>query len=463
VLLASGVAVVGMRGCNGCRTGGSAADATDAGAGLDADLDARRESGPRQDGTPDSPVVPEGGSDGGVDVDVPDSVPAGWEPYVGWSPDCPLFVPGKAGQMPPPIEWEPCPDPVPKQLACRRMKIAWGGYLTPYPSFALDTDSGAPLLQFTRMRVGANAHVSGFWLVAAIDGPVRTAFFQPNSSTECQFTERDLSDNRYVFGALTRSGPAGAGGVRALEEGVLAGGIDAPTPTTVLKLAADEGLTSSWYMSSDWIVQGKGFRKAWSWDLQTTRMVYDPASDPDGLPGMTPTVRGKHVFVQVGNLARCGVMAWTEDVGIRPLLRWYGDSTHGAGNFGTDGKDMVWTYGQGPNACFNDQPTPEVWAGPYTLDAAELSAKAKRLRSDYRGMAPRHSAYAVGFGYAARAVSSIPAPHVGNGLFIVRLSDGVSWVQIPGSNGLWAWFSSFTRRSGLGGGPVVVDNLRWDG
>ncbi|MCP4643700.1 MAG: hypothetical protein GY851_24855, partial [bacterium] len=123
-------------------------------------------------------------------------------------------------------------------------------------------------------------------------------------------------------------------------------------------------------------------------------------------------------------------MSWNPQQGLRPLLRWYGDTTHGAGNFGTDGVDMVWTYGQGPEACKNDSDNPEVWTAPYTLDPDEVAATAHRLRSDYRGMSGSYH-YEVGFGYAGRGVGGLPAPY-NDALFIVRLSDGVSWT-IPGA------------------------------
>ena len=117
--------------------------------------------------------------------------------------------------------------------------------------------------------------------------------------------------------------------------------------------------------------------------------------------------------------------------GSRPLLRYFGDSTRGAGNFGTDGKDMVWTYAEGATACDHESDKREVWTAPYTTDPAQLQATARRLRSDVRGMNAWN--YAVGFGYAARAVS-LPAPAY-NGLFLVRLSDGTAWL-IPGSSNI---------------------------
>ncbi len=134
------------------------------------------------------------------------------------------------------------------------------------------------------------------------------------------------------------------------------------------------------------------------------------------------------MFSRVSSGARCGVMSWNVEHGSRPLLRWYGDTTHGAGNFGADGTDMVWTYSTGAKACNTDPPNPEVWTAPYTTDPAVVSSSAHRLRADVRGMSP--NPYAVGFGYAMRPIDFGDPPT--NALFVVRLSDGVGW-PIPGT------------------------------
>ena len=69
-----------------------------------------------------------------------------------------------------------------------------------------------------------------------------------------------------------------------------------------------------------------------------------------------------------------------------------------------------------------------VMTAPYTTDAAQAQATSRRLRSDLKGFDPY--VWAVGCGYAARNVN-LKSP-VNSALFIVRLSDGVSWL-FPGS------------------------------
>jgi hypothetical protein len=55
-----------------------------------------------------------------------EGVPAGWQPWTGWSSACPLWVPSNAAEVAP-IEWEPCPDIVPSSIQCRKMKESWAG------------------------------------------------------------------------------------------------------------------------------------------------------------------------------------------------------------------------------------------------------------------------------------------------------------------------------------------------
>lgn len=185
---------------------------------------------------------------------------------------------------------------------------------------------------------------------------------------------------------------------------------------------------SSWRVSKDWLVQlTLGKLNAWTWEGKLSQNVYAGGTDPDGLQPHVPIVRGKDVFFTVGDLQLCGVMSWRPDPGLRPLLRWYGDPTRAAGNFGTDGKDMVWTQSQGAGACLNDGPNPEVWTAPYTTDPAIVQATAHRVRKDVRGMSAE--SFVVANGYAARCDSfGFPATL---SLSIVRLSDGYSWI-VPG-------------------------------
>jgi hypothetical protein len=133
------------------------------------------------------------------------------------------------------------------------------------------------------------------------------------------------------------------------------------------------------------LIQRKGIRTAWSWDLQSTHTIYDGTQDPDHLPGGRTFPIGEEVIVEVGDGRPAGVMTWNLQDGIRPLIRWYGDSNQAAGNFGTDGKDMVWTYIAGANLGGAKYETMSVMTAPFTTSADEATATAHRLRNDVKG------------------------------------------------------------------------------
>ena len=61
---------------------------------------------------------------------------------------------------------------------------------------------------------------------------------------------------------------------------------------------------------------------------------------PPGLVAVVWGTRGllaKDVMFQVGNYSMVGLMTYSEALGVRPLVRYYGDTSQGAGNLGTDG------------------------------------------------------------------------------------------------------------------------------
>ncbi len=424
VLLAGALPAIALQACSGCSSaaGNATGPSPDASAGeadapFEAGIDA--DAATEHDAPTDEAV--------GIPPDAyPDSVPVGWEAWTGWSPQCPLYVPGPNAAMPPPIEWEPCPPPVLQDLSCQRMKDTWstkGNGITYHPHLALDADTGSPVLLFTRWYVNDDPGQT-YRMVADADGPVHAAVFQTNSNADsCGYMEESLDSHRYVISTDTDTGPG-----PSREFGVLAGNLSDRYPTIVFR-PPDISNASNWYHSDQWLVRFVlGSHTAWSWDLTTSHTVYYAGDDPDNLPPHEATVVGGDVFSAVNTLSLCGVMSWNLQNGLRPLLRWYGDPTRGASNFGTDGKDMVWTYSEGTNACTNDPPKPEVWTAPYTTDPAQVQATGRRLRSDVRGMST--APYVVGFGYAMRTTTfGTPTTH---GLFVVRVSDGTAWA-IPGS------------------------------
>ncbi len=433
-------AVLSAAGCGACSPSDQQAD-RDAGSIVDAEAGA-------DVGLNDDRDAPDDRTEASSDTSSPDGpningVPPGWERWAGWDVHCPLYVPGQHGQMPDPIEWEPCPAPVPSSFVCQRMKNTWSGNGAARLHFALDPATHRPLLQFTRAYVDGDPN-RAIMIVAEADGAVRSALLQLNvQNLECGYWPDALSTTRYVLHPTMIHRLTDGG--QALERGGISGRLTPAAPDLLLHLETDTSSypTSMHWYASDALLVGlsMGQHRAWSWDLQQQYTVYSSEQDPDGLPPYEANVIGGDVFTTVSSSGRCGVMSWNVVHGTRPLLRWYGDTTHGAGNFGTDGTDMVWTYNEGPDACSADPIHPaEVWTAPYTTDPAMVSATSRRLRTEMRGMTV--SPYAVGYGYAMHWVAYGAPPT--NALFVVRLADGVSW-QIPGS----------TNSSELSWGPVL--------
>ena len=187
--------------------------------------------------------------------------------------------------------------------------------------------------------------------------------------------------------------------------------------------------SSDWAASPSWVVRTvTDVISAGSWASQETTPAYAPSDDPDGLIGYVSDVRGDALFVNVLGGQKSGQMAWLKE-GLRPLVRYYGDANRVALRWGTDGKDMVWLYGEGDLVAPYVHKTMVVKTAPYSLDASTI-AKTERVIGpnpvEVGGIADQ---FKVGCGYAATLASSVDT----NGPAIVRLSDGVWWKILPNS------------------------------
>jgi hypothetical protein len=425
-MLAAATIVLAARGCGsseGATPEAGGASAGDSGAGASGGTGGTTPSGGGAGGATGG----SGGSGGCPAGPLPPNVPAGWEQFTGYPCDCKLYVPGKNGTPPEPVTWEPCPSPGPDNPTCQRMATPWTTTKTlslgAAANFWYDKAADKAYLEFGRVFYGDDENVV-YAVVADLDGPVLTAFLlMAPASMQCALFIGDQRQGRYSFGVT--STPAKF--VEGKPEGVIAGSISAE-PTIAFEQPISEGSYTSWYVSSDWLVSGRVSLIAQPWDLSTEHLVYDPAQDPDGLPVHNVQPFGDAVFWQVNAGAYHGVMSWTLADGARPLIRWYGDDTKGAGNFATDGVDMVWTYGEGQSPSGSDYLVRSVMTAALTTDPAVLETTAKRLRSDPgpMGSAP----YGMGCGFAGRSLY-VPASTDGgadtSALFVVRLSDGVSW------------------------------------
>jgi hypothetical protein len=424
---ALGVAAAGLLWAHGCSSG-QADGSTDGGAS--------GESGATGGAAGGSGTVAGGANGGGgtggtggcPSAGLPPNVPAGWERFSGYPCDCHIYVPGKDATAPDPVSWEPCPSPGPDNPTCKRMATPWTKTttlsLSAFPHFWYDKVQDKALLQFGRVFYGDNKNVR-YSVVADLDGPVPAAFLLVSpANSECEFFTEDVRQDKFAIGVT--STPANF--TEGKPEGVIAGTVGA-TPSVGFEQPIAQNSYTSWFVSSDWLINARVQIHARPWDLSSEHLVYDPSQDPDNMPAHNLQAYGGAIFWDVGSGDYHGIMSWTLAGGARPLVRWYGDYTKGAGGFNTDGVDMVWTYGEGKAPSDIDYPTRSIMTAPFTTDPAEVASTAKRLRSD---PGPFSSApWGIGCGYATFALN-VPAATDGGdastALLVVRLSDGVSWI-----------------------------------
>ncbi|MCC6902576.1 MAG: hypothetical protein IT377_26630 [Polyangiaceae bacterium] len=362
-----------------------------------------------------------GGTAGGCPGGSPPSdAPPDWELYTGYC-DCPMWIPGKKGKMPDPVEWEPCPSPGPLVAGCKRMKTPWTKTTTLshafYPVFWFDKAGGRAVLQFARTYLDDDkSNKRRLRLVADLAGPILNAFFE--SSSACTLSEDSVQEGRFAFAVAPTAVPE-PGQI----EGVVAGKIGDPIPDTALTYPS-ENLRATWRVSSQWLIRWRAGLTGRHWGSDQVVQIQKPALDPEGEPPYGPRAIGGAVFWEVGGLTKRGVMAWTETGGAQNLIRWLGDYTQGAGNFNTDGVDMVWSHGTGKAPSGSKYPTVSIMTAAFTTDPAVRKATEKRLRSDpgQLGVTP----FGVGCGYASRVAYDASSNTMD--LLVVRLSDGVSWI-----------------------------------
>ena len=137
-----------------------------------------------------------------------------------------------------------------------------------------------------------------------------------------------------------------------------------------------------------------------------------------------------------GRLRRRGYTSpsiWAYDSirGTHPLIAYPDHGARGAMNVGTDGIDIVWSYGEGKAPYeFGLYPQMSIMTAPYTTDPAALAPR--KLRADMStSIGTAHNQFAVGCGYAGRPT------HTG-GAEIVRLADGDAWLLNGDEHWLWS-------------------------
>ena len=366
----------------------------------------------------------------------PSVIPADWSEWTDWSCECSLHGPGATGTPYGDLSWEPCELPSPSSVVCERhvaTQHAGQPYLLgAFPLMRRDPVTGDPLLQATHALSVGSGDQAYFHFVANLrTGHVQHVLAQAStkscgqgSSGKGQYIPGGMGKDDYILYHSDADRTKG-------QEGWVRVPYNAPWPDLAVKRTfVASNLSSDWHASSLGVVRTHVRNDLYPWSGEGEETVYRASQDPDSEPSYAPWMTDEAIFFPIGGLKRNGVWAWSKATGLQPLLRWPGDLTRGAANLGTDGKDMVWVYGEGQKSA-SDQTFPKlsVMTAPYSLDPATLAATSRRLRSQPGGMDEWR--YQVGCGYAARSVI-VNDGKINNGLFIVRLSDGVSWT-LPGA------------------------------
>ncbi|MFO0668209.1 MAG: hypothetical protein U0235_01105 [Polyangiaceae bacterium] len=338
-------------------------------------------------------------SDAGTEADAVEPTSGEWIHLLGAPDDCRIDVPADASATPPPIEWEPCGSEVPTVPGCRQMARSWpASDLAGYPkinplAWGGRSSTGDALLMFGRIT---GRYI--YRLIAEPDGHVLSAFREDAVARDpgCILYPYNTSSNRFAYALLERFADGGSRGYAAVI------GTIAPRDERVVlrELTADPG-GPGYLASAAGLIRLYGKLTLRDWNDVDASTFLGPTDE--GAPGMI-FPQGDDIFWASGTLAIEKHKVWTRDAGSRDFLGFGSDTTQGAADLGTDGKDMVWLEGSersDPTSPFF--PKVAVRAAPYTSDPAKLTPRT--LRTDMGPYGFGGTPFVVGCGYAARLAS----------------------------------------------------------
>jgi hypothetical protein len=385
-----------------------------------------------------------GGQGGGGGTDcVPDTlppgVPSGWVHYKAWSCGCRFYVPGSAAALPAPMTWQPCPN-APGSTTCGAMVVDWTKSLVSIginPFFDRNPD-GSAVIQFRRIALDAvNPNPTTVDLVADADGAAHSALLnlwtgESVSQAGCYVINQGLQGGKQLLFAAGKHALMPQTPSLGRDIGAIGGSIDDLYPPVFEHEVVTTQALPGWAVGASWIAEedASSTVTAYPWNLSKPQFVTSPATDPEGFSAFEFALYGNAFFWTTGTLFESGINSWNPVDGARPFIRWVGDLTQGAADLGTDGTDLVWSYGQGQQPGSTLYPTRSVMTASFTTDPKALAPR--RLRSQPE---PNFGVYpwVVGCGYAANLDPTGNAA-ANNATLVVRLSDGVSWTipAVPG-------------------------------
>jgi len=273
------------------------------------------------------------------------------------------------------------------------------------------------VVESTHRLPGSEQLVSRMGFVAKADGAVRQAFWQ----------ERIPGQAMITFG--TTSIAPGKSGWRLIDMMDFQNQIEVPfagddtllrPPVFPLARDSDLDIGTIWAGSDFYMERTRNQRLIRKWDGTDMGVAVLDTGEYS-----KPVWVGPTLLFALSDNPYYHLVRWTEHDGTRVLVGTVGDRTKGAGNPGSDGKDLVWLQGEGrpPGAqYFTDN---WVMTSKYTTDPAQIQPR-RLVRWPGLGIGTYYSPPPVGCGYAVYKYGT-DEPVRELGLLVVRLSDGTSW------------------------------------
>ena len=348
----------------------------------------------------------------------------GWKLNRDWSCACRLFDPEPGTELPEWGRWEKCPELGPRDVDCRVI-VPPSDYKAGLYGASLDNDENSGQTKLAMIYSGPNSGNAkrSTIFVFDVDGPTLNAMVVDRPpSGGCDAYLRGMNQGKVVVRVVGKDPWVE---LDFSQQAVLGG--DVYDPMAKLVYQWDPPPSGSWalsaFASSELLVIATPTfgRAAADWKTMQWREIWE--KDPEGLMVGDTVVWGKNVFFGVNAGGLGGFMSWDPEHGLRPLLRRYGDRLERSSNFGTDGKDMVWTLGRRKEPRYGVAPYDQyfVMTAPFTTDPAVVASQARVVREEQDGSFIPDTAYRVGCGYAAHITRK-------SDLVVTRLSDGAEWI-----------------------------------
>ncbi len=360
---------------------------------------------------------------------IPPDVPAGWQEYPIMDCKYRLYVPPSRDLLPPPLIWEPCTQDLgPDPYDCRQIKVDWPTlFPAPYaiggeaPAY-VDAD-GKVVMQLRKVyarETDEGRESAILAMVVEADGPVRQALWA------------DYENWQDPAFALAASGVApgksswvvGQFSGYAVIRDVSMGGEDTLLRPPVLLDVLESSPDPAWVMAGSYYYVETGYSwRVRGWDGTDKGFAIHGAGAYS-----PPTWVGPVLLFAYEVFPTFRVLRWTEQDGTRELVGFGNDLTKGAGYPGSDGKDLVWVQGEGLGPEDSDFPVQSIMTSPFSTDPSKIQPRRLRKWEPSGTIGTPVMPPAVGCGRAAFRYSyGAPDPR-DEGLLIVRLSDGQSWI-----------------------------------